>query len=95
MVSVHFWATLKDKKLTISKAECELAGVKKEIKAETASFDLQDKNLKAKLSLPILLSQFNIERPSLLGFAIDDKVVINASGDWSVQAAEELKSKVK
>lgn len=40
------------------------------------------KQMEVDLTIPILLSQFQVERPALLTVAIEDKVPIHAHGTW-------------
>lgn len=65
--------------------EIEFAGVKKEIKNIPVKKTGSAKVVDIETTFSILLSDFKIERPTLLGVAIDDKVNITVKTQWENQ----------
>ena len=64
-------------------AEIEFAGVKQTLEIKDIQVtDQKDKSFHVKLQLPIVLSQFKIERPSLVTVAIDDKTPVSIDATW-------------
>lgn len=64
--------------------EIDFAGVKKTIKKLKLSKNKTDRVIEINSTFPILLSEFKINRPSLLGVSIDDKVEIDVKTKWEL-----------
>lgn len=65
--------------------EIDFAGTKKIINGLHFDKSVHGKIVTISTSFPILLSDFKIERPTLLGIAIEDKVQINVKTQWENQ----------
>lgn len=73
---------LDPEKLENVSLEIDFAGVKKVINGLHLNKAVHGKIVDIETNFSILLSDFKIERPALLGVAIDDKVVINVKTQW-------------
>lgn len=81
---------LDPEKLNSAVFEIEFAGTKKTIKGIPLNKTVHGKTTDISTAFSILLSDFRIERPSLLGVSIDDKVEINVKTQWETNNKENL-----
>lgn len=84
LVSVSVSA-LDPEKLDNVGLEIEFAGVKKTLTGVHLHKTLSGKFVDVSSTFSILLSDFKIERPKLLGVSIDDQVEINVQTQWENQ----------
>lgn len=63
--------------------ELEAAGVKKTVAVKSIKVSALGTGLRIEAVLPFTLSQFNVERPSLLTVAVEDLVPVKVSSEWS------------
>lgn len=73
---------LDPEKLNDTDFDIEFAGAKKTIKGIQLTKVIHGKTVDISTTFSILLSDFKIQRPTLLGIAIDDKVEINVKTQW-------------
>lgn len=76
---------LDPEKLNDANIEIEFAGTKKTLKGIQLNKVTHGKTVDINTTFSILLSDFNIQRPTLLGIAIDDAVEINVNTEWENQ----------
>ncbi|MCB0391901.1 MAG: YceI family protein [Bdellovibrionales bacterium] len=66
-----------ENKKAISKLNIKFAGVSKDYENYPVNVELNGHQLKASGQLKILLSEFQVQRPSLLGMKVDDNIEID------------------